>query len=78
MKLTKKHTGSFVAVVLLGLAIGSFAWEILERIVSYAGADLSLSVGPIGFDLDVLAVWLRVNPGSFLGTLGAVLVFRRL
>ena len=78
MKLTKKNTGAFVTVVLLGLVIGSLAWEIFERILMYADVEIALSVGPIGLDIDVIAVWLRINPGSFAGVLGAALVFRRL
>ena len=78
MKLTSKTIGPFVLFLLMGLFIGSVAWEIIERLLAVAGLSLSLSIGPIGFDLRVIAVWLRINPGSLLGAAGGILLFRGL
>ena len=78
MKLTKKNSAVFIAVVFLGLLIGSLAWEIVEHLFGFIDIDIALSVGPIGFDLDVFALWLKVNPGSFIGASGSILFFRRL
>ena len=78
MKLTTKTLGSFLLFLLLGLVIGSVAWEIVERLVNAAGLSLSLSIGPVGFDLRVLAVWVRLNPGSFLGAAGGIILWRSL
>jgi hypothetical protein len=78
MKLTKKNTGLFTLLVFLGLLIGTFGWEILERILASAGAPLDLSVGPVGFDLDVISLFIKVNPGSLLGAAAGVVFFFRL
>jgi hypothetical protein len=40
------------------------------------GYDVHLGVGPVGFDLSVLAVSLVVNPGTLLGALGGLVLFR--
>ena len=42
------------------------------------GIEIDLSVGPVGFDIDVIALWLQVNPGTLLGIIPAVILFRRL
>ena len=78
MKLTKKNRAAFVLVVFLGLLIGTLAWEVLERIVALSGKHLDLTTGPIGFDIRVVAVWIRINPGSFLGCVAGILLFTRL
>ena len=78
MKLTKKNSGLFVLLFALGLITGTFAWEIFERILSVAGVSLDLGIGPIGFDLNVIAVYLKVNPGSLLGAAAGVFLFFRL
>ena len=75
MKLTGRTRSTFLLFLLLGWLIGSLAWEVLERILSRAGMSLSLGIGPIGFDLRVLAFSLMVNPGSVLGTAGGALLF---
>jgi hypothetical protein len=75
MKLNSRTRGAFVTFVLLGILIGSLAWEVLERVLLELGLELSVGVGPVGFDLSVLALYLRINPGTLLGALGGVLLF---
>lgn len=76
MKLTSRNRSTFVLFMLLGLLIGSLAWEVFERILSRFGVGLSLGVGPVGFDISVLVLSLVINPGSLLGALGGALLFR--
>ncbi len=76
MKLSSRNRSIFWLVIIFGALGGSLAWEIFERICYYLGMELSLGVGPIGFDLSVLAVYLTLNPGSFLGVLAGILLFR--
>jgi hypothetical protein len=78
MRLSGRTRSTFVLFLLLGVLIGSLAWEVLERILSRFGVELGMSLGPVGFDLAVLAVSLVLNPGSLLGALGGVLLFRLL
>lgn len=78
MKLTKKNSGVFVLLFLLGLVIGSLAWELLERLLSLLGTQLDLAVGPVGLDLDVLAIYLKLNPGSLVGAGAGIFFFKRL
>jgi hypothetical protein len=76
MKLTGRNRSTFLTFLGVGLLVGSLAWELLERILATFGSELQLGVGPVGFDLSVLAVSLVVNPGTLLGALGGVLLFR--
>lgn len=78
MKLSKRNQGPFFAILLGSIAAGTLGWELLARFLSYAGIELSLSVGPVGFDIAVLSVYIEINPGSFLGVLGGILIFRKL
>ena len=78
MKLTKKNCGPFALLFLLGLLTGTLAWEILERILSLADVVMDLNVGPIGIDFDVLALYVKVNPGSLVGAAAGSFVFSRL
>ena len=55
MKLSGRTRSTFVLFLLLGVLIGSLAWELLERILARFGLELGLSLGPVGFDLAVLA-----------------------
>jgi hypothetical protein len=78
MKLSGRTRSTFVLFLLLGVLIGSLAWELLERILARFGLELGLSLGPVGFDLEVLVFSLVVNPGSLLGAMGGALLFRLL
>ncbi len=78
MKLSGRTRSTFVLFLLLGVLIGSLAWELLERILARSGLELGLSLGPVGFDLEVLAFSLVVNPGTVLGALGGAVLFRLL
>lgn len=40
------------------------------------GLESPLTVGPVGFDLGAIALWISVNPGSFLGLALGFLLFR--
>ena len=60
------------------MVLGSIAWEVAERLLAAAGLELNLSVGPIGFDLQVLAMHVEANPGTVLGAVGGWLLLRAL
>ncbi len=78
MKLTAKNLPTLLRILLLCLLVGTLAWEILERVLEYAGLPLSLGIGPVGFDLRVISLWAMFNPGSLIGIVPAFLLFRRL
>jgi hypothetical protein len=78
MKLTAKTLSSFVLLCMLGMLVGGLGWEVLQRVALRLGLALDLSIGPVGFDLSVLALSVTVNPGTFLGLAGAILLFRAL
>ncbi|MBN1647873.1 MAG: hypothetical protein JW874_07565 [Spirochaetales bacterium] len=78
MKLTKKNSGHFIALLLLGLIVGTLCWELFARIISSFGTDISFAVGPIGFDVLVLQFYIKLNPGSVAGIIGGALLFRKM
>ena len=76
MKLTKKNTQPLILIIILCTLGGSFAWFILEIIFASMGLPFSLSTGRIGFDLEIIAFYLNVNPGTVLGMTGGFFVFK--
>ncbi|MGC9313340.1 MAG: hypothetical protein ACP5IA_11665 [Sediminispirochaetaceae bacterium] len=78
MKYSSRSRSTLIRLVLLGLLAGTLAWALAERALSYTGIIIDMGIGPIGFDLRVLAVSLYVNPGSLLGAAGGWILFRRL
>ena len=79
MKLNKKNLGTLIALLLLGALVGSLAWELLERLVRATGTDFSLTMDKALqlFDLYVLAVSFRANPGTIAGLAGGAVLFSR-
>ncbi len=78
MKLTKKNTRSLLTVVILAMAAGTFFWAVIEKILNMKGIGISLSTGKIGFDIQVLSVYMEVNPGTALGIIGGFFLFKGL
>ena len=77
VKFTKKNTGLFTLLFFLGGVVGSLSWEVIERIIAYAGDSLQLKAGPIMLDLGVIAITIEANPGTLVGIcLGLLLFFR--
>jgi hypothetical protein len=69
--MTTKTLGPFLLFLLLGLVIGSVAWGIRRTSRQRRGTlPLFYPSAPTVFDLRVLAVWVRLNPGSLLGAAG--------
>ena len=78
MKLTKKNSRPLLIVVLLTTVAGAFAWELLVKILLLEGIDISLTTGRIGFDIQVVAFYLSINPGTVLGIAAGFFIFIRL
>ena len=78
MKLTGKTLSSLALICLLAMLVGGLAWEVLELLALRFGLAVDLSIGPVGFDLGVLAMSVTVNPGTFLGLVAAALLFKAL
>jgi len=76
MKLTKKNSNPLLLVVILCTLGGSFAWFILEVIIESFGVPFSLSTGKIGFDLEIIALYINVIPGTVIGMVSGFFVFK--
>ena len=80
MKLNSRNLPRFLLLMIVGILLGSLGWEVLERIIRLIGLEFSLTTqNPITlFDLYVLSLSFRANPGTLLGALGAFFVFKRI
>ena len=50
--------------------------DVTDAAACEAGFELALGIGPVGFDLSVLSVFVKINPGTFIGILGGIFLFR--
>ncbi len=78
MKLTKKNTRPLLIIVILTTVAGAFTWALLVKILLLEGIDISLTTGRIGFDIQVIAFYLSINPGTVLGIAAGFFIFTRL
>jgi hypothetical protein len=78
MKITQKYLKYLYLFIIMGIVIGSLCWEILERLIAMSGINLNLSVGPVGFDISVLSLYLKINPGSFIGAAGIWFLIKKI
>lgn len=77
MKLAAKTLPILIRIMMLCMVVGTLFWELVALIVAQLGAEIGLAVGPVGFDVHVLAVQVMMNPGTLLGILAAIILFRR-
>jgi len=82
MKIVKKNIPTIVVFSIIGILVGSFTWEILERILFLITkrSDFSLTIKESIqiFDIYVLSLSFRANPGTLLGFLGSILIIRKI
>ena len=78
MKLAAKNIGVLLRLLALTAVIGTLVWELIERLLGLMDVALDLSVGPVGFDIEVISLYVMANPGTLLGIPVAILLFRRL
>lgn len=78
MKLQKNNIRHFFHLLLTGFIIGTLAWFVLEAVLLYFGYDITIAIGPVGFDIKVISFKILVNPGSIVGSLGGGFVFTRI
>ncbi|MFP4363807.1 MAG: hypothetical protein ACLFR1_08045 [Spirochaetia bacterium] len=78
MKITNKTLVPFIAIETGTIILFTLLWEVLRVILFQFNINLELSIGPVGFDIYVLALWLRLNPGTILGAVSGVFFFRLL
>ena len=78
MKVSNKNLSSFISFMILCAVMGTLAWQLLEVLLNLAGLNLKLTAGPVGFDIDVLAIYIKANPGSLLGAAAGWLLFKKI
>jgi hypothetical protein len=78
VKLNGKNLPVFIRLFFICVVVSTIAWELIERLLAIGGLALDLSLGPVGFDIQVIAFSLQVNPGTLIGIVPAIILFRRL
>lgn len=77
VKLNSKNLPVLIRLLLLCMVVCTLAWELVQRLLALAGVALDLSLGPIGFDIQVISLYVQANPGTLLGIIPAIILFRR-
>ena len=78
MKVTNKNLSKFIGFLVLCTVMGTLCWQLLEVLFSIAGVNFTLTAGPVGFNLDVLSIYVKINPGSPAGFAAGWLLFKRI
>jgi len=78
MKVTNKNLGKFIGFLVLCSVMATLCWELLEVLFGLAGINFSLTAGPVGFDIDVISIYIRINPGTPAGFAAGWLLFKRI
>jgi hypothetical protein len=78
MKVTNKNLGKFIGFLVMFSVMTTLCWELLEVIIGLTGGDFSLTAGPVGFDIGVLSVFIKINPGTPAGFAAGWLLFKRI
>jgi hypothetical protein len=80
MVFNKKNLKTYALFLVFGLLIGSLLWEVLERVLHQVGIGLTLTPEKAlqVFDIYVLSMSVRANPGSLIGAIGGTIFFKLL
>ena len=80
MKFNKKNIPFLFLIMISCILIGSLFWEILERMLHYAGLNISFTMKePIKlFDIYVIALSFRANPGSIIGFISSFFLYLKI
>ncbi len=78
MKFIKKNAKHLFYISLICMILGTLIFEMFVMILNSFGLVLPLSVGPIGFDFEVISFFIKINLGTLIGLGVGVLLFSRL
>jgi hypothetical protein len=78
MVINKKNGPALFLLLAGGFFAGLFAWELLERLVRLSVPEFTLSTVPLILNLDVLAIAIKLNPGTVIGMAAGGLLFKTL
>jgi hypothetical protein len=80
MNLNKKNLSTLILILVFSTIIGCLFWELLERILSMLNINFTLTLKePLKlFDIYVISLSFRANPGILLGLIGGCILFKRI
>lgn len=78
MLLNKKNYKHLIFLTLLTALIGTITWLIVESIFHHAGVSFSLATGKIGFELQMISLFINVNIGTLLGLPFGWILFKKI
>ncbi|MBI9108120.1 MAG: hypothetical protein JEZ04_15330 [Spirochaetales bacterium] len=78
MKITNKNLHNFIGFLVICSVLGTLCWELIEVLIRIAGVNFTLTAGPVGFDIGVLSIHIKINPGTPAGFAAGWLLFKRI
>lgn len=79
MKLTQKSAPVLTRFLLLGTIAGTLLWFTIATILDRAASlDAYLMWEPVGIQLAIIELSIRLNPGSLLGLVVGALLFKKI
>lgn len=78
MKLNNRTKNILILLLFLGLFTGTLAWSVFERVLGLFDIDFTMQLGPLGFDISIVQFYIQMNPGTLLGLLSGLFIFKKL
>ncbi len=77
MTFERGHIGYFISFVLVGGVLGSALAVLVAKIFPTLSIVKENLTAPVGFNLEVLAFSMKVNPGTLAGMIAGIIFFRK-
>jgi hypothetical protein len=78
MTFERGHFGFFIAFIIIGAILGSAAGTFLAGIVPVLSPLNKNLTGPIGFNLEVLSLYIKISPAAIIGLITGITIFKRI
>lgn len=78
MTFERGHFGFFIAFTIIGAILGSAAGIFLAGIVPVLSPLNKNLTGPIGINLEVISLYLKISPAAIIGLITGIIIFKRI
>jgi hypothetical protein len=78
MTFERGHFGFFIAFILIGAILGSAAGTLIAGIIPTLSALNKNLTGPVGFNLEIISLYLKISPAAIIGLIIGIIIFKRI
>ena len=75
MTFEKRNIGFFLAFIIIGAILGSAFGTFLAGVIPGFSILTNNLTGPIGFNLEIISLHIKLNIASVIGLVAAIIIF---